>query len=246
MAKASLYDEFLTNPKVADLGDPAFRLYVLGIVYVGKELTDGHLERRAMQTLGVWTGRPTKKPAAELEAAGFFDPDGAGGFWIHDYLDHNPSRSEVLASRIRNANRQKAFRERQGTVEDEIVASLDSTGGDGARNALRDDATNAALPNSLPTPGGKDSRSHGFVARSVGHEPGEISHIPGTIEHLAHVVRVTTEDDYAKIRRAARGLAQADLLRAAQQCEGPRVRDRLAVALSALSVARQSKRKTAA
>lgn len=244
MAKASLYDEFLTSEKIADLSHIAFRLYVLSIVYAGKELTDGEITQRALRSLVVWVGCPVGKAASELVTAGCWEQTDSG-YLIHDYLEHNPSRAEILEFRASNARRQQALRDRRRHIENEIATSLTGSQSETEeehhveRNALRNGGSHAALPkpspnskgveHSPPTPPAPiNGRGHDGVWR--GHD----AFASGKLSELLDVVGATPEHE-KKLARAARGVPLAGIVAALEAANGPGVQSRIAVALSTLA-----------
>jgi hypothetical protein len=83
-------DRFADHPKVAVLSDAAFRAQVTALCYCAEHLTDGMLPK----TVGDRFARP--RPRRELLASGLW-MEAPGGYSLHDYLDWNPSREEVLA-----------------------------------------------------------------------------------------------------------------------------------------------------
>ena len=88
-------DNLGDHPKVMSLDDkllPAMGLWVMCGVYCSKHLTDGFVPRKVVRMYG------GEKQAKALEAAGLFKP-APGGWLIHDYLDWNPSKEQVLATR---------------------------------------------------------------------------------------------------------------------------------------------------
>jgi hypothetical protein len=95
-------DDALGNhPKVMRLDDkllPAMGLWVMCGVYAAKHLTDGFVPRKVVRMYG------GEKFAKDLERAGLFRP-AEGGWVLHDYLDWNPSKEQVLKVR---ADRQAA------------------------------------------------------------------------------------------------------------------------------------------
>jgi hypothetical protein len=119
MAWVKLDDTFADHPKVDALleqdelrGLAAIGLYALALSRCGQQLTDGHISTRALRRLA-------PEHATELaEALGTHGLlDGAdGGYQVHDYLDHQPSRAEVLERRRRDAER-KAEARAAGTVQ---------------------------------------------------------------------------------------------------------------------------------
>jgi len=68
-----------------------------------------------------------------------------GGYLIHDYLDYNPSKAEVLAERQANAKRQKEFQERRRKANGQFGSQ------DTATNAVTNTVSNA-VTNTTPYP----------------------------------------------------------------------------------------------
>lgn len=94
-------DRLGDHPKVMALDEkllPAMGLWVLCGVYCSKHLTDGFVPRKVVRMYG------GERLAKDLEAAGLFKP-ASGGWVLHDYLDWNPSKEQVLKTR---ADRQAA------------------------------------------------------------------------------------------------------------------------------------------
>lgn len=101
----ALHDAIEDHPKFVGLSDDCFGLWVRGIGYCRRELTDGFIPEAA----AVRRCRGKRPPAAQFaELCG--PPAGAptkaplwsrvlGGFQVHDYLDWNPSAEEVEAKR---------------------------------------------------------------------------------------------------------------------------------------------------
>lgn len=100
----SLYD----HPKLDELGSqrlPAIGLWTLCISWSNRYLTDGHVPGGRIVGLG-----GTKALAERLVSAGLFEVVD-GGFQIHDFLEFNDSREEVIARRA--TDREKKRRQRQ-------------------------------------------------------------------------------------------------------------------------------------
>lgn len=100
-------DTFWTNPKLERLSDKAHRLYVRGLGYCSQHLTDGVLDATALRTLGA-TPRQCDELTAPDPVSGFgcWDVAPDGTYVVHDYLQFNPSREEVLDKRRQAAERQ--------------------------------------------------------------------------------------------------------------------------------------------
>ncbi|WP_159107490.1 hypothetical protein [Streptomyces rubrogriseus] len=103
-------DRFPSHRKIALLSDRAFRLHVSAICWCAENLTDGRISDRELAL--VTRVRGVKATAKQLEDAGLWDRTD-DGWQIHDYLDYNPSREQVLIERKKNAERQERFRRRK-------------------------------------------------------------------------------------------------------------------------------------
>ncbi|MFS4103828.1 hypothetical protein [Streptomyces sp. PD-S100-1] len=110
MPWVKLDDRFPSHRKIALLSDRAFRLHVSAICWCAENLTDGRISDRELAL--VTRVRGVKATAKQLEDAGLWDRTD-DGWEIHDYLDYNPSREQVLLERKKNAERQERFRRRK-------------------------------------------------------------------------------------------------------------------------------------
>ncbi|MFF7147542.1 hypothetical protein ACFZAO_05645 [Streptomyces griseoaurantiacus] len=110
MPWVKLDDRFPSHRKIALLSDRAFRLHVSAICWCAENLTDGRISDRELAL--VTRVRGVKATAKQLEDAGLWDRTD-DGWVIHDYLDYNPSREQVLLERKKNAERQERFRRRK-------------------------------------------------------------------------------------------------------------------------------------
>ena len=91
-------DGFDEHPKLEDLSDRAFRLHVSGLCYCARRLTDGLISEKAARGLCARL-RAKKQHVSELVEAGLWVDYGPRGFIVHDYLEHNPTRDEVVEKR---------------------------------------------------------------------------------------------------------------------------------------------------
>jgi hypothetical protein len=110
MPWVKLDDRFPSHRKVALLSDRAFRLHVSAICWCAENLTDGRISDRELALVAHIRG--IKATAKQLEEAGVWDRVD-DGWVIHDYLDYNPSREQVLLERKKNAERQERWRQRK-------------------------------------------------------------------------------------------------------------------------------------
>lgn len=127
MTWVKLDDGFPNNPKVEQLSDKAKLLYVAGLCYCGRNLTDGVLTAAKAVKVVLAEVRATRRHVTELHEAGLWDRL-ADGWMVHDYLDHNPSREKVMDER-RKARDRMANRRGSGERSGEQPAE-----GSGARS----------------------------------------------------------------------------------------------------------------
>lgn len=106
-------DQFPEHPKTLNAGPLAAWLDVAAWGYSSRYLTDGIVPREVIDRLAHFDGiKKNGKPirnhdlAERLVASGLWKPH-PDGYEIHDYLDYNPSRADVLAER---AKKQQAGR----------------------------------------------------------------------------------------------------------------------------------------
>lgn len=105
-------DKLHSHPKVlaAWEKDPAsLGLYLLALSHAGAHLTDGTIDKHAVRQ---WVPRPNRRRKAinALVEAGLWTANG-DGWEIHDYLDYNEPRNQVLARQHVQQERRRQNRE---------------------------------------------------------------------------------------------------------------------------------------
>lgn len=98
----------MEHPKIAGLPDGAFRLWVVGLSYCQKYLTDGFISEVSVKGLRGYS--PKRK--AELVSANLWR-DSETGIVVHDFLDWNESREHVQMARRMARERLKKHREKR-------------------------------------------------------------------------------------------------------------------------------------
>jgi len=106
MAWVRIDDEFGDCPKVVKAGPLAAILQIRAACYASKHLSDGYVPSSLVPTLlhGFDRLRIGRTPALNIDWPAYMIDAGLweatdGGFIIHDYLDYNPTKTEVLGRR---------------------------------------------------------------------------------------------------------------------------------------------------
>jgi len=108
MAWVRIDDEFGEHPKVVSAGPLALAIQIKAKCYASRNLTNGFVPHDVVSSfLSGFEGlRIGRKPALSVDwpaymiDAGLWEP-AEGGYNIHDYLDYNPSKAEVLERRAK-------------------------------------------------------------------------------------------------------------------------------------------------
>jgi len=97
MSWAKIDDQFSEHPKVLEAGPLAGWLYVRGLCYAAKYLTDGFISDAQAQQMTLFAGS-SPELLKKLVDCSLWDRVN-GGYQIHDYLDYNPTAASVKAER---------------------------------------------------------------------------------------------------------------------------------------------------
>lgn len=90
---------FPNHPKVISAGPSAAWLYVAGLCYCGRYLTDGFVPDGALQGMGGYGVLRARHLAGVLVSVNLWEQRD-GGYYIHDYLEHQRSREDVDKVRV--------------------------------------------------------------------------------------------------------------------------------------------------
>jgi hypothetical protein len=80
---------------------------VCGLAHCQSQLTDGFIADEVLPMIGIAGTARARRLADELVTAGLFDKVD-GGYAVHDYLDFNQSKAQVLAKRAEETQRKRA------------------------------------------------------------------------------------------------------------------------------------------
>lgn len=171
MAWVKLDDQFSHHPKIMQAGPLAGWLHVCALCYCASYLTDGFIPNAVTNVLadyshiGVTTaGNDLVAFGHDIEASELVGTLVDVGLWeivesgymIHDYLEYNPSKAEVLAERAKNA-------ERQGRYQAKHARNATNNGvSNGANNA-----SVTGVPYPSPSPSPKEDEGGGSPASAA-------------------------------------------------------------------------------
>jgi hypothetical protein len=96
MSWVKLDDQFPDHPKVVAAGSAAAWLFVCGLSYCSRLLTDGFIPRGQVRRLT--DAKTPDRLADQLVKVGLWET-ADGGFRVHDYLVYQPSREQIEAGR---------------------------------------------------------------------------------------------------------------------------------------------------
>lgn len=173
MPWARFADDYLGNPKLAQLSTAAIALDMASIIYSARDLRDGRLTVSDVQAVAALIHlRHWESAAAELVAQRRWTVT-PGGWEIHDYLDYQPSRERVLAERTAARDRRKARSPDSGRTLDEHNANSgrrsDYVPPDSGRNSA---GIRTSVIDPVPGPGTGTGVPEYVAAAAVNSGPG--------------------------------------------------------------------------
>lgn len=128
MTWVRLDDQWSDHPKFLDVGDHGRIVWVNGLCFASRFLTDGFIPARAAQNF-IRCKRLLPAAIRELLAAGLWVTVDRG-YQIHDYKEYQQLATQVKAERAANAERVKRWRERASNAVTSPITN-------GVDNALR-------------------------------------------------------------------------------------------------------------
>lgn len=110
MTWIKLDDQVTEHPKTAGLSCEAWTLWIHGLTYCSRNLTDGEIPKAFLPRLS--PVRRVKKATQELVDAGLWVDEGAR-IQVHNYVKWQRSKSQIESDKESSHARQKASRERR-------------------------------------------------------------------------------------------------------------------------------------
>lgn len=137
MTWVRLDDQFLEHPRVVAAGRDARDLYLAGLCYCSRHLTDGLIPAPVLRRLAADAEIDDgEASAARLVRVGLWTAT-EDGWTVHDYLDYQPSRDQMETARRQTADRVAAWRDRQPSPAPNGPETQPD--GEPGRNAVTDD-----------------------------------------------------------------------------------------------------------
>lgn len=102
-------DTVTEHPKCVGLSPAAWTLWLHGLTYCSRNLTDGHIPAVMLPRLS--SIQTPKKAAQELTQAGLWH-ETSDGWEVHDYTEHQRSKADIETERA--AARERRSRARKG------------------------------------------------------------------------------------------------------------------------------------
>jgi hypothetical protein len=144
------------HPKLATAGALGLALDVAGICYASRHLTDGFIAEGAVGQLVSLKGITLEgaddddvmaRLVARLVDTGRWERDDErGGWWVHDYLDYNPSAADVQERRAEDRRRKASIRERKRGVTEPSAGGLgEGTASEGNPNGSRTESAESPV-----------------------------------------------------------------------------------------------------
>lgn len=130
-----LDEKALDHPKITGLPDGAFRLWIEALTHCQRHLTDGRVISSALKGLRAYS--PKRRDI--LIGSALWDTAPDGGIQVHDYLQWNESREDILKARDDAKHRRRRYNERNASETTGRNASPDASSnaspdGDGTAN----------------------------------------------------------------------------------------------------------------
>lgn len=103
MSWVRLEDTFPEHPKILSVDPEAAWLFVQGLCYANRNLTDGLIPKRAAVAMA---GAHHTRLIAQLVSSRLWESE-REGYRIHDYHEYQPTRQAVLVRRESDRNRKR-------------------------------------------------------------------------------------------------------------------------------------------
>jgi hypothetical protein len=124
-------DGYADHPKIVGLTPQARDLFIWGLCFCARQLTDGFIAHGAVRGCVLVTTRGGREKACAALVRADLWVEVEGGWQVHDFLDYNRNRAQVLKERNRNAARIARWRERKNKPRNASRNAVTGKGGNG-------------------------------------------------------------------------------------------------------------------
>lgn len=111
----------LNHAKLLALSAYSFRLWVEGLAYCQRHLTDGVITHTALRTFRYAQGKHVAELATSIDGMAPLWQPTENGYAVHDYLQWNESREHVMAARAKARERIRKLRGKSGNGSSNAV-----------------------------------------------------------------------------------------------------------------------------
>lgn len=120
MGWARFDDAYTHHPKTREAGPWAELLDMRGIIWCARYNTDGRVTRNGLADIKHGIPKVYDK-IDRLVAVGRWKTNPDGGWFIHDFLEFNPSKAQRESEKTAARERQRAWRARNGVTNGEVT-----------------------------------------------------------------------------------------------------------------------------
>jgi len=135
----------MEHHKIGNLSDGGFRLWVQGLAHCQKFLTDGFIADGAVRLLRAYS----PKRRAELLTSGLWEISETG-VSVHDFLQWNDSREQVMSARQAARARMSRLRRSSGEQQPNFARSSESVRDNTPRNVTEHNKQGVSTPPAKP------------------------------------------------------------------------------------------------
>jgi hypothetical protein len=145
-----LDDAFDQHPKLVEVGPLAAWLYVRGLCYANRNLTDGRISRAVARELA-GRGPKGQRLVVALLAARLWETT-TEGYAIHDFLEYQPSRADVMKLRLTKADAGRLGGVRSGQARRSKFEAQPEAAPKHAASSAHEAEANPRTPYPVPEP----------------------------------------------------------------------------------------------
>ena len=204
MAWVRIDDQLSDHPKIVSAGPDAAWLYISGLCYAARYLTDGFIPEAQVRRLSDIKNSPAA--AKRLVSNGLWDAV-EGGYQVHDYLDYNDDADTVKTRRKRNADRQSKWRDKG--VSNAVSNASHNDMSNEQHNSVTNAVTNGAVIMPQTQTPIRESNDSLAMAENPGRKPREPDpHFETFVRLFEYDAAALNDSERGKLNRAVKLVKQ--------------------------------------